>query len=119
MAAEMPQRFAAVVPVDGRVVLAGRVSLAADLTPQTSALIFDKNPIPRLAELLRHTPVWVFHGASDPVVPVEDSRQMVRALGDLQAPVRFTEVPDGQHECATAYGDPRLPQWLLAQRGTP
>jgi predicted peptidase len=119
MAAEMPQRFAAVVPVDGRVVLADRVSLPADIPPQTSALIFDRNPIPRLAELLRRTPVWVFHGASDAVVPVEDSRQIVQALRDLQAPVRFTEVPDGQHECATAYGDPRLPRWLLAQRGTP
>jgi predicted peptidase len=119
MAAEMPQRFAAVVPVDGRVVLAGRVSLPADLPLQASALIFGENPISRLAELLRHTPVWVFHGASDPVVPVEDSRQMVEALRTLQAPARFTEVPDGQHECATAYGDPRLPRWLLAQRGTP
>jgi len=119
MAAEMPQRFAAVVPVDGRVVLAGRVSIPADIPPQTSALIFADNPISRLAELLRHTPVWAFHGANDPVVPVEDSRQMVQALRALQAPVRFTEVPDGQHECATAYGDPRLPRWLLAQRGTP
>jgi len=119
MAAETPQRFAAVVPVDGRVVLAGRVSLPVDVPPQTSTLIFAENPSSLLAELLRRTPVWVFHGASDPVVPVEDSRQIVQALRALQAPVRFTEVPDGQHECATAYGDPRLPRWLLAQRGTP
>jgi predicted peptidase len=118
MAAEDPQRFAAVVPVDGRVLLAGRVSLPEDISPPTATIILAPDPVARLAALLRHTPVWVFHGANDQVVPVDDARRTIQALRSLRAPVRYTEVPDGEHECGTAYGDPRLPKWLLAQPRT-
>jgi predicted peptidase len=115
IAAETPERFAAVVPVDGRVLLAGRVSLPPDIPARTASVIFAEDPVARLAEQLRNTPVWVFHGADDELVPVDDSRQMVQGLRSLHAPVRYTEVPDGQHECTTAYGNPRLPRWLLSQ----
>jgi predicted peptidase len=115
IAAEAPQRFAAVVPVDGRVLLPGRVSLPTDIPAQTASLIFAENPIAPLAEKLRNTPVWAFHGADDELVPVDDSRRMVQGLQSLQAPVRYTEVPDGKHECTTAYGNPRLPRWLLSR----
>jgi predicted peptidase len=118
LAAEDPQRFAGVVPVDGRVLLAGRVNLPDDMSPQMATLILARDPVAQLAALLRRTPVWVYHGADDQVVPVDDARRMFQALRSLHAPVRYTEVPDGEHECATAYADPRLPKWLLAQPRT-
>jgi predicted peptidase len=118
IAAENPRRFAAVVPVDGRVRLPEHVVRPTDISPQTATLLLAPDPIARLADLLRDTPIWVFHGARDQVVPVEDAREIVGALQSLNALVRYSEVPEGEHECATAYGDPRLPKWLLAQPRT-
>jgi predicted peptidase len=95
LAAYRPERFAALVPICG-----GGEQLAA--------------------RALRSVPVWVFHGAKDPVVPLKRSEDMVEALKRLGSDVKFTVYPDALHDSWTAtYDDPKLYEWLLAQKRKP
>jgi predicted esterase len=65
---------------------------------------------------LRHMPVWCFHGEKDHIVPISTSQNMVKALENLNAPVKFTVYPEEYHESwIKAYNDPKLYEWLLAQ----
>ncbi|MEM1126120.1 MAG: PHB depolymerase family esterase [Bacteroidota bacterium] len=72
---------------------------------------------------LRHIPTWVFHGDADEVVPPERSQVMVDSLQACNGNVQFTLYPGVGHDSWTpTYNDPRLYEWLLAQRrpdGTP
>ena len=92
LAAAHPERFAAIVPVCG-----------------------GGNPAdaPKLAAL----PIWAFHGAKDPTVPVQRSREMVAAARAAGGNVKYTEYPEAQHDCWTeTYSNPELYKWLLAQK---
>ena len=65
----------------------------------------------------RAVPVWAFHGARDDVVPVDRSREMVRALRAAGGKVKYTEYIDIGHMVWTrAFAEPTLPDWLFAQR---
>jgi predicted peptidase len=62
-------------------------------------------------------PVWVFHGAADPVVDVNNSRKMVAALQKARAKVKYSEYPDVKHDSWTnAFAEPELLSWLFKQR---
>ncbi len=90
LAMECPDRFAAIVPICGR-----------------------GNPL--LAHRIKHLPIWVFHGAKDEVVPLSNSREMVRALRRHGAKLKFTIYPDVGHDSWTrTYENPRLYAWLLS-----
>ena len=68
-------------------------------------------------ENFRELPVWVFHGAMDSVVPIEESDRMIWQLRKAGCDVRFTEYPDLDHDVWTpAYHDPELVRWLLSHR---
>ena len=101
LAALQPERFAAVVPVCG-----GLDRATAKMTHAEAAQ--------RLASM----PQWVFHGDRDDVIPVEESRTMVRALEEAGAThVRFTEYAGVRHNSwDRAYAEPELMPWLLSQR---
>lgn len=96
LAVEHPEHFAALAPICGR---------APDM--------------PRFFErlaALRELPIWVFHGAKDPVVPITYSDQIVAALRSLGANVRYTMYPDAEHDSWTiTYANPELYTWLLSQ----
>ena len=91
-----PDRFAAVVPICG---------------------MGDPDDL----DLLKDLPVWVFHGAKDPSVPVERGTEMVERLRQLRGRVRLTVYPEAGHDSWTAtYTNPELYDWLLQQvRGKP
>jgi predicted peptidase len=92
LAAVYPQRFAAIVPVSG-----------------------SSNPAD--ARKLAAMPIWVFHGAKDPIISVEYSRKMVAAIKAVGGNVRYTEYPEAHHNIwKRTYDNPELYQWLLAQR---
>ncbi|CAN5854637.1 hypothetical protein BH23GEM5_BH23GEM5_30310 [soil metagenome] len=85
-----PERFAAIAPMSG---------------PAN----------PWWATRLRNTPVWVFHGAQDSIVPIRESEDMVRALqkeGNQQ--VRFSALPDREHGLLDLYEEAgsELYQWF-------
>lgn len=67
--------------------------------------------------MIDHIPIWVFHGARDQVVPIEESNRMVAALRRYGADVRYTVYPDANHDSWTAaYAEAELCPWLFAQR---
>lgn len=62
-------------------------------------------------------PVWAFHGAADPVVPLKRSEAMVRALEACGGDVRLTTYPSVGHDSWTVtYANPELYEWLLRHR---
>jgi PKD repeat protein len=64
-------------------------------------------------------PIWIFHGAADDVVPVQYSRDLVKALQDLGGDPHYTEYPDVLHDSwfpAYADAEDQLYPWLFAQR---
>lgn len=95
LAAYQPDRFAAIIPICG----GGEMLMTRRLT---------------------HTPVWAFHGAKDPVVPLRRSEEMVQALEKAKGNVKLTVYPDAMHDSWTAtYDNPEVYEWLLAQRRAP
>jgi len=67
---------------------------------------------------LKDMPIWVFHGAKDDVVPLNESQRMVdelRRIGNDK--VKFTVYPDANHDSWTeTYANPELYKWFLEQR---
>jgi predicted peptidase len=95
LAAYSPQRFAALVPVCG-------------------------GGEPRRAAALRNTPIWVFHGAKDAVVPLAQSEEMVEALKRSSGNVKFTVYPEAGHDSWTeTYDNPEVWKWLFEQQLPP
>jgi predicted peptidase len=115
--ARHPHRWAAVVPVCGEVVRDLDDPWPLDPPPDISNLLHAPNPFAVLARSIGNVPVWVFHGADDPVIPVDQSRMMVDALRHAGGNIRYTEYPGVGHDAwDRAYDDPELPKWMLAQK---
>jgi len=90
--ARWPEKFAAAVPVCG-------------------------GGAPATVERMADIPIWAVHGADDPVVPPELSRQMVEALWEAGANPGYTEYPQvGHFSWVQAYRDPVLLSWMFSQR---
>jgi predicted peptidase len=90
-----PQNFAAAIPVCG----GGDVSFAGRI---------------------KHVPMWAFHGAEDPVVPVVCSRSMVEMLKQAGGAPLYTEYPGvGHNSWDRAYAEPELLSWLFSQEKLP
>ncbi len=91
--ARQPGRFAAAIPICG-----GSNSLLAPL-------------------YARHTPLWIFHGADDAVVPVVLSRKMADAARRAGGKVRYTEYPGVNHNSwDPAFAEPELLKWLFGHK---
>ncbi len=92
LAAAHPERFAALAPICGGGNLAD-------------------------AKKLAQLPIWVFHGAKDPTVPLKRSEEMVEALKAAGGNPKFTVYPDAGHDSWTAtYDNPEFFKWLLEQK---
>lgn len=92
LAAATPDRFAAVAPICG-----GGES--------------------HWARRISDIPMWVFHGAKDPVVSIDRSQVMVDALKQRGSKVKFTVYPDAGHDSWTeTYDNPEFYEWLLEQK---
>ncbi|HNS52059.1 MAG TPA: prolyl oligopeptidase family serine peptidase [Anaerolineae bacterium] len=97
MAALHPDRFAAIVPICGG-----------------GDWFFG---FPGRVRVLKHLPVWAFHGAEDPLVPLEESQRLVRVLEECGGDVRLTVYPGVGHDSWTkTYDNPELYSWLLSHR---
>ncbi len=89
LATVYPERFAAIAPVCG----------GGD---------------PEKACILKDIPAWVFHGAKDKTVSLEESKKMVKALEDCGGDVRLTIYPEAGHDSWTeTYDNPELYKWFL------
>ena len=71
---------------------------------------------PRQAWKIRHTPVWIFHGAKDHTVPVSRSINMAGSLIQYDN-MRFTIYPEAEHDSWTeTYNNEDLYKWFLANK---
>ena len=69
------------------------------------------------ARAVGRTPVWVFHGSLDPVVPLREDEVMFDAFKASGGHMRFWVYQGLQHDCwFRAFNEPELPRWLLAHR---
>lgn len=68
------------------------------------------------AKKLKNLPIWIFHGDSDYVVKTKRSRDMFKALKEVDAKVQYTEYPNTGHDSFTAtYNNPKVLKWLFSQ----
>jgi predicted peptidase len=92
LAEKYPKRFAAIAPICG-----GSERYAANR--------------------LKKVPVWAFHGAKDPTVPLIRSQEMVDAVKKVGGNAKLTVYPEAQHDSWTeTYNNPELYQWFLSHR---
>jgi predicted peptidase len=92
LAAAHPERWAAIVPLCG----GGDPSVAAKF---------------------KDIPCWCFHGDADPVIEVEQSRRMIRALKRAGGLPLYHEYRRVGHNCwDLTYANPDLFEWLLLQK---
>ena len=90
IASTYPERFAAIAPVCG----GGQ---------------------PYLAGKLKNLPIWAFHGAKDPVVPLQQSQQMVDAVKWVGGNAKLMVYPEADHDSWTeTYNNEELYEWLLS-----
>jgi len=63
---------------------------------------------------MKNVPVWAFHGANDPVVPLKESEEMVDAVKTCGGKARLTIYPDAGHNAWTkTYNNKELYDWFL------
>lgn len=112
LAARHPGKFAALAPICGGIrPPPGLASTQASPTESSD------DPYMAVARKIGKTPVWVFHGSADAVVPVSESRQMVEALRSIGGNVHYTEYEGvGHNAWDRAYDEPDFLPWLFAQR---
>jgi len=92
LAMKDPSRFSCIVPVCG------------------TGIVWNAK---RLAGL----PIRIYHGDDDPIVPFEESVSMLRELTRAGADVKLTICYGvGHNAWETAYTDPDLIDWMLAQK---
>jgi predicted peptidase len=98
-ASRHPGKFAALVSICGG-------------SPITEGERFDS-----IARRVGATPAWLFHGAADKIVPVGESRRMVKALEENGGSVKYNEYKNvGHNVWLNVFGEKDLLPWLFAQR---
>lgn len=112
LALAQPDRFAAIVPICG-----GLLPHETALSVRQSPLTAGADPYAITAKTLKDMPVWIFHGAADPTIPVSESRRMDEALRAEHADVHYTEYPGvGHNAWDRAYAEDAMWQWMFAKR---
>jgi len=97
MAVEYPETFAAIAPICG-----GGLGILG---------------FPERVIEIKHIPVWVFHGEKDNIVPVEESRVLVRELKSAGGNVQLKIYPEAGHDAWTeTYSNPELYKWFMNNR---
>lgn len=108
LAGKYPGKFAAIAPICGGIFMPDQ----ARKQP-----VDDTKPYDDAAKKIgRSTPVWIFHGAEDVVVPVTESQRMANAMRALGGEVRYSEYPGVNHNSwDKAYAEPEFITWLLSK----
>jgi predicted peptidase len=115
LAEKYPGRFAALVVICGGI---RPPAHARNAIPDLEKMTPPDSPESYLAaaERVGKTPVWIFHGSEDGIVPVTESRQMNEAMKQVGAEVHYTEYPGvGHASWDKAYDEPKLFPWLFSK----
>jgi predicted peptidase len=71
----------------------------------------------KLAPKMVKVPIWTFHGDKDTVVKLHRSTDMVEAIRNAGGKVLYTEYAGVGHDSwVRAYSDPKLMEWMFAQK---
>ena len=108
LAGKYPGKFAAIAPICGGILVPDK---AREQSPD------DNSPYKEAAKKIgSQTPVWIFHGGDDPVVPVTESRRMNDAMKTLGGEVHYTEYPGvGHNSWEKAYAEADFIVWMLSK----
>ncbi len=115
LAAKYNGKFAAVVAICGGIAVSAHLRKMfpelRNAPSQDGASVYAE-----AAKKIGSTPVWIFHGTKDDVVPVKYSREMNSALKAARGNVRYTEYRGvGHNSWDKAYAEPELMPWLLSK----
>jgi len=103
MAAAHPEKWAAIAPICGGI---GR--------PRAEN---SSEQLKKTAEKIKDLPCWCFHGDADNAVPVQMSRDAIKALKDAGGNPKYTEYPGvGHNSWDKAYATQELYDWFLAHK---
>lgn len=92
LAGAYPERFAAVVPICGRIP-------------------------PLLPVRFKDLPIWAFHGDADDVVPVDNTIRSVENINAAGGNAKMTIYPGVGHDSWTqTYANPELYEWLFSHK---
>lgn len=126
LAQELLMKIIKTYPVEKKQIYAGGLSMGGmgtfEIVQRNPKLFAAAIPIcgggnTATASTLKKTKWWVFHGAKDDVVPPKLSEDMVKALKDKKAIVKFTLYPDANHNSwDSAFAEPDLLPWLFSQK---
>jgi pimeloyl-ACP methyl ester carboxylesterase len=121
-------RLESMLPIDqDRVYLEGH-SLGAMATwewalnnPERFAAISPRAGIgePYRASRLKNVPAWVIHGELDDVVPRGFAEEMISALQDCGAAVRYSIIKGGPHNMPPDLDQEQVMAWYLRQTRSP
>lgn len=107
-----PELFAAIAPICGWVQDFPQFRGSVPVVPADSG-----DALAALARQLATTPIWIFHGEIDAVVPVSASREAAHALEAVSGNVRYTEYLGTNHNSWDAtYASREFTRWLFEQR---
>lgn len=96
LADEHPEIFAAIAPVCGPM---------------------NRPALSRVCTQLADKPIWIFHGALDDIVPLENSTTMFQKLTTCNKTVQYTIFENDNHNSwDSTYSDPKFYEWMFAQR---
>jgi poly(3-hydroxybutyrate) depolymerase len=106
IAKNYPGRFAAIAPISGGI-----------FWSYAPARWHNQELVAEYVRAIGKTPVWMFHGAEDPLVIAPQAEIMFKALTAAGGDVRLWEYASYHHNAwDRAYSDRSLPQWFLAHR---
>ena len=116
-AAHHPGKFAALVPIAGGVLPPPNFPLPPGAAAELAGIVKSPNPYELFARLIGKTPVWVFHGDADTIIPPTDARKLVQALNVAGGNAKYTEYVGGAHNIwEKVYAEPDFNKWLLSQQ---
>lgn len=101
MGINYPEKFAAIIPICGGGDTGEIVMSSIDHS-----------------EALKRLPIWAFHGAKDPVVPVKASEDTVELLKSKGvSDIKLTIYPEALHDSWTqTFENPEIYDWLLQHK---
>ncbi len=107
LALRYPKRFAAFAPICGALSIPDFRREQLQLTTDTDALLGN-------VKLLKHLPIWAFHGDQDEVVPIEETITIIESLKAIGGDAKLTIYEGVGHDAWTeTYENPDLYRWFL------
>jgi predicted peptidase len=105
-------KFAAIAPIMGPTEYIFWAGPYDEQMSRERRFILDRKSPLSYAENALHLPVFCNHGVLDEIVPVQQSRRMVRRLNDLGYDIKYIEHPEAEHGGFDPLMEDRIFSWF-------